>query len=333
MEGITKEIIEDKMKAVLREKYGDQSVITVKDIPLPKVGPKDVLIRVHATTVNRTDCAILSGKPFVMRMFLGLFKPKQKILGTDFSGLIEQAGASVTQFSVGDRVLGFNDQGIGSQAEYLSLNAGKNVFKMPQGFTYQSAAASLEGSHYALNIINKVTIKAGQRVLINGATGAIGSALVQLCKSEGMMVTATCRGDHEYIVKQLGAEKVIDFLVEDFTQSNEKFDFVFDAVGKSTFGKCKRVLKQNGIYISTELGPGSQNVFLALFGLFKTGRKVIFPIPSRIDRSFDYINKLVERGEFNPLLDRAYSLMEAAEAYRYVMSGEKVGNVILEMNV
>lgn len=319
------------MKALTREKYGDYSVLEIKDITMPLIGRDEVLIRVHATTINRTDCAILTGKPFIMRLFLGLFKPKQKTLGTDFSGVIEQVGESVSHFSVGERVMGFDDQGIGSQSEYLCMKAAKNVFKMPDGLTFQSAAASLEGVHYAVNFINKVKMKPGQRVLIHGATGAIGSALIQFCKADGMIVTATCRSEHESIARSLGAEKVIDYLTEDFTQLQESFDFVFDAVGKSTFGKCKRILAPKGIYISSELGPGSQNIFLALIGLVKGGKKVIFPIPSRIDRSVDYVKRLIERGEFKPLTDRAYSMADASEAYRYVMSGKKVGNVVLKL--
>jgi NADPH:quinone reductase-like Zn-dependent oxidoreductase len=326
-----KETTDGKLNAVYREYYGGPEVFSIKELSMPFMGENDVLVRVHATTVNRTDCAILRAKPFIMRFFIGLFKPKQKIPGTDFSGVIEQVGESVSTFQVGDRVMGFNDQGTCSQAEYMSFSARKNLFKMPDGLTFRSAAASMEGAHYALNIINKITIVPGQKVLINGATGAIGSALVQFCKAEGMNVTAVCKEEHQTLVTNLGAHKVLNYLENDFTQLNEKFDYVFDAVGKSTFGKCKRILIPKGIYISSELGPWSQNIFFSLIGLFKKGQKVIFPIPTHIDRSYEYVRGLIEKGQFKPLIDRAYPMTEAADAYRYVMSGEKVGNVILDL--
>jgi NADPH:quinone reductase-like Zn-dependent oxidoreductase len=319
------------MNVVYRENYGGPEVISLNQLSIPVIGENDVLIRVHATTVNRTDCAILRAKPFIMRFFIGLFKPKQKVPGTDFSGLIEQVGESVSTFRVGDRVMGFNDQGICSQAEYMSFSERKDIFKMPEGLSFRSAAASMEGAHYALNIINKVKIVSGQKILINGATGAIGSALVQFCKADGLDVTAVCKGEHQTLVTNLGAHKVLNYLENDFTQLDEKFDFVFDAVGKSTFGKCKRILTPKGIYISSELGPWSQNIFFALIGLFSKGKKVIFPIPTHIDRSYEYVRGLIEKGQFKPLIDRSYPMTEAADAYRYVMSGEKVGNVILDL--
>jgi NADPH:quinone reductase-like Zn-dependent oxidoreductase len=201
------------MRAVYREYYGGPEVISIKELPVPAIGKDDVLVRVHSTTINRTDCAILRAKPFIMRFFLGLFKPGKKILGTDFSGLVHEIGSDVSDFLVGDRVLGFDDQGISSQAEYLRISSKKNIFKMPEGQTFRAASANMEGAHYTLNMINKVKYGVGQRVLINGATGAIGSALVQFCKAEGMHVTAVCRGEHEILVKSMGADKVLDYLI------------------------------------------------------------------------------------------------------------------------
>jgi NADPH:quinone reductase-like Zn-dependent oxidoreductase len=322
---------ENQMQAVYRDVYCGPELVSIRKVSKPEVSKDSILIRVHATTINRTDCAILTGKPFIMRLFLGLFKPREKILGTDFSGVVEETGSAVTNFSVGERVMGFNDQGIRSQADFVCLSAKKNVFKMPEGLTFRSAAASMEGAHYALNMINKVKYSVGQRVLINGATGAIGSALVQFCKAEGMHVTAVCRGEHEVLVKSMGADRVLDYLSSDFTQLNEMFDFVFDAVGKSTFGNCKRILTPKGIYISSELGPWSQNIFFALIGLFSKGQKVIFPIPTHIDRSYEYVRDLIEKGKFKPLIDRSYPMSEVSDAYTYVMSGQKVGNVVLDI--
>ncbi len=319
------------MKAVIRTKYGPPDVLSIKEVEIPKPKDNEVLVRVYATTVNRTDCGILWAKPFIMRFITGLFKPKSPTPGTDFAGKIEAVGKNVTAFETGNRVWGFNDEGLGSHAEYIAIAANKAITTIPANFTYEQAAASAEGAHYAYNIINKVKLQAGQKVLVNGATGAIGSALVQLLKSFDIYVTAVCGTNGIALVKSLGADKVIDYTAKDFTKDDGKYDFVFDAVGKSTFAKCKPLLHPNGIYISSEPGPGLQNLFLALFTPLLGGKKVIFPFPSNIKRSLSFIKDLVEKGKFKPLIDRKYLLDQIAEAYRFVASGQKVGNVIIDL--
>ncbi|MFN7120172.1 MAG: NAD(P)-dependent alcohol dehydrogenase [Saprospiraceae bacterium] len=289
------------------------------------------MIKVYATTVNRTDCAIVTGKPFIMRFFTGLFKPTSPTPGTDFAGMIEAVGKDVTDFKVGDRVWGFDDNGLGSQAEYMTLAADKAIITIPDHITYEQAAASAEAAHYAYNFINKVNIKAGDKVMLNGATGAIGSAALQMLKNMGVTVTATCRGQHIELVKSLGTDRVINYETEDFTKDSERYHFVFDAVGKSTFSKCKPLLHPGGVYISSELGPGAQNPLLALITPLLGGKKVIFPIPLDIKRSLHFIKKLLEEGKFTPLIEKCYPLEQIAEAYQYVMRGQKVGNVVIEM--
>lgn len=251
--------------------------------------------------------------------------------GTDFASLIEAVGKNVKNFKVGDKVFGFNDTGLPSQAQYMAISENESISMIPSNFSFDQAVASLEAAHYAFNFINKVNLKAGQKVLVNGATGAIGSAAIQFLKHLGLQVTAVCHGKHFDQVKNLGQDKTIDYSQEDFTQLKEKFDFVFDAVGKSTFFKCKRLLTENGIYISSELGPYAQNIFLSLIApLMK--QKVIFPIPVNIKRSIQFIKDLIEKNKFKPLIDRKYPLAQITEAYRYVDSGQKIGNVIIETN-
>jgi NADPH:quinone reductase-like Zn-dependent oxidoreductase len=319
------------MKAAIRRIYGSPDILKIETVEKPTIKDNEVLIRVYATTVNRTDCAVLTGKPLIMRLFTGLITPKLPTPGTDFAGKIEAVGKEVKSFQVNDKVWGFDDQGLGSQAEYMRFSAEGTITKMPDNIAYEQAAASLEAAHYAYNFINKVKLQAGQKILINGATGAIGSALLQFLKYYNIYVTAVCNTQNKDLIKSLGADKIIDYNKEDFTNDDEKYDFIFDAVGKSTFAKCKPLLKKNGIYISSELGPKAQNPLLALITPFFGGKKVIFPIPSNIKRSMSFIGELIEKGKFKAVIDKKYPLENISEAYHYVASGKKTGNVIITM--
>lgn len=319
------------MKETFRSQYGPPEVLRIWEQDKPQPGNNEILVKVHAATVNRTDCAILTGRPFIMRFFTGLFKPVSPTTGTDFAGVVESTGKDVRKFKEGDKIWGFYDNGLASHAEYITVSEQRAIAHIPENISFPQAAASAEGVHYAYNFINKVKLKPGDKVLINGATGAIGSAAVQLAKYYGAEVSATCRGEHEEIVKSLGADHTIDYTKEDFTKRDEKYDFIFDTVGKSTFSRCKPVLKKKGIYISSELGPYSQNPFLALFTPISGGRKVKFPVPLNPQASLDYSKGLLEEGKFKPLIDREYTLEEIADAFRYVISGQKVGNVIIVM--
>lgn len=318
------------MKAAIRTHYGspDQIEITSLDIPTPKAD--EVLVKIHATTVNRTDCANLTAKPFIMRFILGFSKPKKPILGTDFAAEVVEIGENVTEFKKGDKVMGFNDMGAESQAEFTSVPA-KNLFPIPENISYTQAAASLEGAHYAYSFVHKVDIKPGQKVLINGASGAIGSALLQFVQQYKVTIAATCHTKNLELIKSLGADKVYDYTSEDFTtDAKAQYDFVFDTVGKSTFGKCKPILSKNGVYISSELGPYSQNVFLPLVTAISK-KKVIFPIPFSTQKTIPYIINLLKQGKFVPVIDRAYTLDDIAQAYSYVITGQKTGNVIVSI--
>jgi NADPH:quinone reductase-like Zn-dependent oxidoreductase len=318
------------MKAAARTEYGGPDVVRIVDVEMPAIKDNEVLVQVHATTVNRTDCAYRSAKPFVNRFFTGLVNPRTAVLGTEFAGAVAAAGGAVTAFAVGDRVFGFSARG-GAHAEYVSIPADGSLAVMPADSTYAQVAPGTEGSHYALSLIRAAKIGAGQNVLVNGATGGIGSAAVQLLKVAGATVTAVCGTEHLELVRGLGADRVVDYTAADFTRDDQTYDVVLDAVGKSTFGRCRRLLKPGGIYLSSELGPLGQNPLLALVTPLLGGRKVLFPIPKQTAETVGYFRKLIESGEFRPVVDRRYPLDRIAEAYRYVDTGQKIGNVVIDV--
>lgn len=316
------------MKAVYRTIYGDSSVLSIKEVarPVPKAG--ELLIKVHFTTINRTDASLLSGKPYIMRAFAGMRRPKRKIPGTDFAGEVCEVGSGPNRFSVGDRVWGFNDMGLSSQAEYLVIEDKQAIALIPEGVSYAEAAASAEGAHYALNALNKIVIEDNAPVLVNGATGAIGSAAIQLLKHAGARVTAVGPGQYVEQVQALGAETMIDFTKQSFTKSDNKFQYIIDAVGKSRFADCRHLLLPGGAYLSSEPGPGLENIYLPLLTLFSS-RKVIFPVPFNPQRSLDHVSTLLADDAFHPLIDRVYPPEDIQEAYSFVASGQKIGNVLL----
>lgn len=318
------------MKVAIRRKYGSPEVIRIEDKEVPVPKENEILVKVRATTVNRTDCANLTAKPFIMRFVLGLTKPAKQIIGTDYAGEVGGLGKSVTAFSLKDRVFGFKDTGLESQAEYLVVNQ-EEVWNMPENIDFKTAVAGLEGAHYAYTFIEKSNFKTGQNVLINGATGAIGSALLQFVKEHDVEITATCKPDMTDTVLGLGAHKTIDYTKDDFTDSTIKYDLIFDAVGKTTFGKCKNVLTDKGVYISSELGPNAQNVYFSIASSRSSGMKVIFPIPFSTQKTIPFIVEKLKHGTFKPLIDREYALEEIADAYTYVMKGQKNGNVIISI--
>jgi NADPH:quinone reductase-like Zn-dependent oxidoreductase len=318
------------MKAIICHKYGSPDVIEIQEIEEPTPKDDEVLIKVHATTVNRTDTATLRAKPFIIgRLLTGILKPNKRTPGTEFSGQIEAVGKKVSSFEVGDKVFGFDNNDFGSHAQYKTIPEGKGLATIPKNITYEQAAASTEGAHYAYSFIKKVNIERGQKVLVNGATGAIGSAAVQLLKYFGANVTAVCNTKNMELVKSLGADKIVDYTKEDFT----KYDFVFDAVGKSSFFKGKKLLQSGGVYISSDLGFMAQNIFLPLITpIIKPmigNKKTVFPIPTDTQGSVLFIKKLIEEVKFKTVIDRKYPLEQIVEAYRYVEKGQKTGNVVI----
>jgi len=319
------------MKAVVYTKYGPPEVATLKEVPKPTPKDNEVLVKVYASTVNRTDAGFRSAEYFVSRFWSGLLRPKHQILGSEFAGVIEETGKNVTHFRKGDRVFGFNDKTWGGHGEYLTISENDAITTIPANLTFEVAAAITEGAHYALNNIKASKIERGQNALVYGATGAIGSAAVQLLKHFDVYVTAVCNTKNVDLIKSLGADEVIDYQTQDFTKTATRFHLAFDAVGKSSFGQCKPLLTEKGVYVSTELGKNGENVFLALTGVLTKGKRVLFPIPVMNKEIINFLKQLVENGEFRPVIDRLYTLDQIVEAYKYVESGQKTGNVILKI--
>ena len=319
------------MRAIIHTEYGPPEVASLMEVAKPVPNDKEVLIKVHATTVNRTDCGFRSAEYFISRFFSGLFKPKYRTLGNEFAGVVVEIGKDVTSFNIGDNVFGYNDKKFGAHAEYMTMRQDDPIATIPNNLSFVEAAPITEGGHYALCDIRAAKVKSGQHVMIYGATGAIGSAAVQLVKYFGAQVTAVCNTKNIDLIKSLGADIVIDYTTQDFTNTDQKFDFIFDAVGKSSFGQCKPLLNKKGTYISTELGKNAENIFLALITPVFGGRKVLFPIPTISREDVVLLKELVETGRYKPVIDRQYNLEDIVEAYRYVESGQKTGNVVIRL--
>ncbi len=317
------------MKAAVYTQYGSPEVVKVMEIAKPLPKDNELLLKIYASTVNRTDSGIRSAEYFISRFWSGLLKPGSPILGCEFAGKVVAVGKDVTAFKAGDALFGYNDKTFGGHAQYLALPQTAALDLLPPNLTFEEGAALTEGAHYALCNIRAAKVTAGQKVLVNGATGAIGSAAVQLLKAIGAQVTAVCNTQNVALVKSLGADVVVDYQTTDFTLTTARFSFIFDAVGKSSFRKCKPLLEEKGIYISTELGKNGANVFLALTTSLGSGKKVLFPIPTITKEDVHYLKDLAEKGAFKPVIDRHYTLEQIVEAYTYVHTGSKTGNVIL----
>lgn len=320
-----------RMRAWTYHRYGPPEVLQREELPVPTPGPTDILVRVHATTVNRTDCGFRSAEYVVSRLFSGLLKPKRKVLGSEFAGEVVAVGAQVQRFKVGDKVFGFDDQRFGAYAEYMVTAAEGGVALLPTGWSYTDAVALTEGVHYAWVDLKAARVGPGDRVLVNGATGAIGSAAVQLAVTLGAQVTAVCTTPHVERIRALGAHTVIDRSTTDFRTVPGPYDLVFDAVGKSRFKDCKHLLTPDGCYISTELGPRGENIFLALVGGLMKGPRVRFPIPSISQADVEHFRSMAEAGTLRPLIDRVVGFDELVEATRYVETGQKIGNVVVSI--
>ncbi len=321
------------MKAVIYKQYGGPDVLQIADVPKPILKSHQILVKVRACTVNRTDTAYRSAQYFITRFFTGLLKPKKIIVGTEFAGDVVEVGQSVSRFEVGDRVFGYNEKTFGACAEFVAIDAQSMVTTIPENFSYQQACCCTEGFHYALNFIKAANIRAGNHVLVYGATGAIGSAAVQILAAMGVHVNAVCGEANMDLVSELGAQHVMNYEDEHWfdtlVEDQKKYDVVLDCVGKLTFGFCKSVLSPKGIYISSELGPKLQNPLLAVWTHFFSSQKVLFPIPSERVEDINYAKALIEKGQYRAVIDRVYSIDDIVEASRYVETGQKIGSVVI----
>ena len=319
------------MKAAIRSRYGPPEVLRIEEVAIPTLKENEVLIRVRAATVNRSDCHVLTGLPLFMRLLTGLFKPRLATTGSDFAGTVEATGSNVKTFKVGDRVMGFEGGlGAGSHAQYLAFPETGGIVNIPESLSYEEAAACMEGAWYAFSTIDYLKPKAGQKALVYGATGAIGCAFVQFLKFYDVSITAVCPTENDVLIKSLGAERIIDYRTEGFTQDKERYDYVFDAVGKASFYKCKSVLRDNGLYTAT---GGFINIIPILTTALFRGKKALFIMPPRdIKAGLNFIKELIEKGKFRGVVDRTYPLEKIADAFTFVASGQKIGNVIIKMD-
>ena len=322
------------MKAVVYEKYGTPEVLQIKEIEKPTPKDNEVLIKIHATTVEAVDATFRSGKELSARLFTGLLKPKFPILGGEFAGEIEAIGENVTRFKVGDSVFGTRFD-FGTHAEYICLPEDGVLMTKPPHISYEEMVSMHPGFLTALpNLQDTANIQPGQQVLINGASGSIGTSAVQLAKHFNAEVTGVCSTSNIELVKSLGADHVIDYTHEDFTQNRETYDVIFDTVGKSSFARSKRALKPGGIYLTTvpSLAIIFQMLWTSRFGN-KRARIVFAGIRSTSEKNQDiaFLLELVKAGKYISVIDRCYPIKEIAEAHRYVDTGHKRGTVAIKI--
>jgi len=318
------------MKAILCTKYGPPEVLQLKEVEKPVPKDNEVLIKIYATTVTSPDGLMRSGESLLGRMILGLKKPREKyrILGLELAGEVEAVGKNVKRFREGDQVYGFTGFSPGAYAEYKCMSEAGSLAVKPSNMTYEEAASIVDGATTALFFLkDKAHIKSGEKVLINGASGSMGTAAVQLAKYFGAEVTGVCSSANVELVKSLGADKVIDYTKEDFTKNGKTYDIIFDVVSKSSFLQCKSSLKEKGRYIVTIQGliPVVQTLWTRVTG----NKRVIFTWSIDKAEALVFLRELIEAGKFKAVIDRCYPLEQIAEAHRYVDLGHKRGNVVI----
>jgi NADPH:quinone reductase-like Zn-dependent oxidoreductase len=314
------------MRAVVHDRYGPPEVLRFEEVERPEPGDDEVLVRVHATTVTRTDTGLRSAEYFISRFFTGLRRPKRRILGIEFAGVVEEIGAAVAELSVGDEVFGVRS---GAHAEYVCVEERGPVAHKPAGLTLEQAAAICDGAALALSCLRKAGHLEGRSIVVYGASGAVGTAAVQLAKHFGAHVTAVCTYANVELVRSLGADEVLDYFEEDFTKNGKTYDVVLDAVGKHSFRRSRRSLKPGGTFVDTDLGFLWHVPVLALATRWIGSKKVKLGITSYSKDDVLLLKRLVEAGEYRPVVDRTYLLEDVVEATRYVERGQKVGNVVL----
>ena len=312
------------MRAVVHDRYGPPEVLRIEDVPKPETGEASVLVRVHATTVTRSDVHVRAAHPWISRFFTGLRRPKVQVSGGEYAGVVEDVGRAVKEFRPGDRVFGTTG-GWRAHAEYVSVREGSPIAHIPEGLSFEQAAAASDGPILTLNALQLVDLD-GKRLLVYGGSGSMGTAGVQLGKHFGAHVTAVTDTKHLELVRELGADVVIDRFAEDFRRRGETWDVIFDAVGKLRFLRVRGVLAEGGAYLPTD---GFSNFFLALPTRW-TSRRVRIQLPPRyLEEHVLLVKRLLEEGRYRPVVDRTYPLDDIVEASRYVETGQKVGNVVL----
>jgi len=317
----------EPMKAVVHDRYGPPEVLRLEEIERPVPKDDEVLVKIHATTVTRTDTGLRSAEYFISRFVTGLLRPRNRILGTEFAGAVEAVGSAVTEFKVGDPV--FGGTGFGAHAEYVCIRESGALARKTTGMTFDEAAAVYDGASLALACLRKAGSLKARSVLIYGASGSIGTAAVQLAKHFGAHVTAVCSTKNVELVRSLGADKVLDYTKEDFTKNGRTYDVIFDSVGKHSFRRSRRSLKSGGTFIETDLGFMWHVPLLLLLTRWIGDKKVKMGIPRYTNKDLLFLKELIEAGEYRAVIDRRYPLEDVIEATRYVETGQKTGNVVL----
>jgi NADPH:quinone reductase-like Zn-dependent oxidoreductase len=318
------------MRAVVHDTYGPPEVLRLDEVERPTPKGDDVLVRVHATTVTRSDCGWRKPHPFFSRAFRGIRRPKYRTLGMEFAGEVEEVGSAVQGFEAGDRVFGV--KGYGANAEYVCIREERGLAHMPAGFTFEAAAAGVDGGCIALECLRRAGDLDGKRIVVYGASGSIGTAAVQLAKHFGAHVTAVCNGRNVEIVRSLGADAVIDYEREDFTKNGQTYEVVLDAVGKHSFRRLWRSLESGGRFVETDLGFMWHVPPLALGSRWIGSKRVTLPIPKYSKDDVLLLRQLMEAGTYHGVIDRQYPLEDVVEATRYVETGQKTGNVVLTVS-
>jgi NADPH:quinone reductase-like Zn-dependent oxidoreductase len=318
------------MRAVVYDRYGPPEVQRLAEVERPVPKDDEVLIKIHATTVNRTDCGWRSAHPFFVRVFIGLRRPQRRILGGELAGEVAAVGAEVRDFAVGDRVFGVS--GFGAHAEYVCLRQDRPLTQIPASMTFAEAAAVSDGAMAAFSCLRGADLRPGRSLLIYGASGSIGSAAVQVAKSVGADITAVCNTKNVELVRSLGADRVIDYTREKYIRKGETYDVIFDAVGKTSFRRCRRALKSGGLFIETDAGFMAHAPLLALLTHWVGDKRVIMGITRYMKTDLLVLKELIEAGKYRAVIDRVYPLEQIVEATRYVETGQKTGNVVLTVN-
>ena len=314
------------MRAVVTESYGPPEVQRLEEVERPVPGDDQILVRAHATTVNRTDCGFRAAKPWFVRFFTGWRRPKQRILGMEFAGEVEAVGSAVTGYAPGDRVFGV--KGAGAHAEFVAVRETAAIAHMPAGMSFEEAAAVCDGACIALSCLKGEQLGEGVSILVNGASGSVGTATVQIARHFGAHITAVCNAQTLDLARSLGADRVIDYTREDFTKNGETYDIVFDAVGKHSYRRCRGSLKPGGVFIATD---GLWNLVYALPSRIGD-KRMKFGIAKYKQEDVLFLKQLIDAGEYRAVIDRRYPLEDVVEATRYVETGMKTGNVVLSLN-
>jgi NADPH:quinone reductase-like Zn-dependent oxidoreductase len=319
------------MRAVVHDRYGPPDVLRVEEVERPVPKEDEVLIKIHATTVTRTDCGVRSAKPFIVRFFTGLRRPRQRIRGMELAGEVETVGAAVTEFESGDQVFGVN--GSGAHAEFVCMKQSEPLAHVPAGVSFEEAAAVCDGASLALACLRKAGLREGNSILIYGASGSVGTAGVQLAKDFGAHVTAVCNTKNVELVRSLGADEVVDYLQEDFTKNGKTYDVIFDAVGKHSFRRCRRSLKPGGTYVETDLGFMWHVPVLTLLTRWVGDKRVRLGITNYSKEDVLSVKQLIEAGRYRAVIDRTYPLEQVVDATKYVETEQKTGNVVLTVSL